>query len=75
MRHGLLTSACFQVVAPRRAALQDANKRLHRANKELTGIHAKVKELKDRVAYLEESLTKVCNCSCRLQICNVAGIT
>lgn len=48
----------YQVVAPKRAALADANKRLDGANKKLTGIRAKVKDLQDRVALLEESLMK-----------------
>ena len=47
------------MVAPKRAALAEANKRLEGANKKLTGIRGKVKELKDRVASLEESLMKV----------------
>lgn len=48
----------YQVVAPKRAALAEANKKLEGANKKLTGIRAKVKELNDRVAALEESLMK-----------------
>ena len=47
-----------QVVAPKRAALADANKRLEGANKKLSGIRARVKELQDRVAGLEESLMR-----------------
>lgn len=47
-----------QVVAPKRAALADANKRLDGANKKLSGIRGKVKELQDRVADLEESLMR-----------------
>ena len=47
-----------QVVAPKRAALADANKRLEGANKKLSGIRAKVKDLQDRVAALEENLMK-----------------
>lgn len=47
-----------QVVAPKRAALAEANKRLEGANKKLSGIRAKVKELQDRVAALEESLMR-----------------
>ncbi len=47
-----------QVVAPKRAALAEANKRLEGANKKLSGIRAKVKELQDRVAGLEESLMR-----------------
>jgi dynein heavy chain len=46
------------VVAPKRAALADANKRLEGANKKLTSIRAKVKELRERVAALEVSLMK-----------------
>jgi len=48
----------YQVVAPKRAALGEANKKLDGANKKLTGIRAKVKELNDRVALLEEGLYK-----------------
>ena len=48
----------MQVVAPKRAALAEANKRLDGANKKLSGIRSKVKELKDRVASLEDSLMK-----------------
>lgn len=48
----------LQVVAPKRAALAEANKRLDGANKKLSGIRAKVKELQDRVAALEESLMR-----------------
>lgn len=33
----------MQVVAPKRAALADANKKLESANKKLSGIRAKVK--------------------------------
>lgn len=47
-----------QVVAPKRAALAEANKRLEGANKKLSGIRARVKELQDRVAALEENLMK-----------------
>jgi predicted nucleic acid-binding Zn-ribbon protein len=47
-----------QVVAPKRAALAEANKKLEAANKKLSGIRAKVKELQDRVAALEENLMK-----------------
>lgn len=46
------------MVAPKRAALGEANKKLEGANKKLTGIRARVKELQDRVALLEESLMK-----------------
>ncbi|KAK3254170.1 Dynein beta chain, flagellar outer arm [Cymbomonas tetramitiformis] len=48
----------YQVVAPKRAALAEANKRLESANKKLSGIRAKVKELQDRVDQLEEGLMK-----------------
>lgn len=46
------------MVAPKRAALAEANKRLEGANKKLMGIRARVKELQDRVAALEDSLMK-----------------
>lgn len=46
------------MVAPKRAALAEANKRLEGANKKLGGIRARVKELQDRVAALEDSLMK-----------------
>lgn len=48
----------YQVVAPKRAALAEANRKLDGANKKLSGIRAKVKELQDRVAALEEGLMK-----------------
>lgn len=48
----------YQVVAPKRAALGEANKKLDGANKKLAGIRAEVKRLQDRVASLEESLMK-----------------
>eukprot|EP00879_Flechtneria_rotunda_P029616 GHRR01032042.1.p1 GENE.GHRR01032042.1~~GHRR01032042.1.p1 ORF type:complete len:1612 (+),score=608.41 GHRR01032042.1:122-4837(+) len=48
----------YQVVAPKRAALAEANRKLETANKKLTGIRAKVKELNDRVAALEQSFMK-----------------
>mmetsp|Transcript_25005 Transcript_25005/g.85566 ORF Transcript_25005/g.85566 Transcript_25005/m.85566 type:complete len:4525 (+) Transcript_25005:136-13710(+) len=48
----------YQVVAPKRAALADANKKLDNANKKLSGIRGKVKELRDRVAALEANLMK-----------------
>jgi dynein heavy chain len=48
----------LQVVAPKRAALAEANRKLEAANKKLTGIRAKVKELQDKVAALEESFMK-----------------
>ena len=46
------------MVAPKRAALAEANRKLDTANKKLTGIRARVKELQDRVAALEEGLMK-----------------
>ena len=49
----------LQVVAPKRAALAEANKRLDGANKKLSGIRAHVAELRERVALLEASLMKV----------------
>jgi len=48
----------YQVVAPKRASLAEANKKLEGANKKLTGIRAKVGELQARVAALEENLMK-----------------
>lgn len=48
----------MQVVAPKRAALADANKRLDAATKKLSVIRAKVKDLQDRVEALEENLMK-----------------
>ncbi|KAI8473051.1 MAG: flagellar outer dynein arm heavy chain beta [Monoraphidium minutum] len=48
----------YQVVAPKRAALAEANRKLEAANKKLAGIRAKVKELQDRVAALEVGLMK-----------------
>lgn len=50
--------ACSQVVAPKRAASAEANRKLEAANKKLAGIRAKVKELQDKVAALEESFVK-----------------
>ena len=47
-----------QVVAPKRAALADANKRLEGATKKLSSLRIKVKELQDRVATLEANLMK-----------------
>lgn len=47
-----------QVVAPKRAALAEANRKLEAATKKLSGIRAKVKELQDKVAALEESFVK-----------------
>lgn len=49
----------MQVVAPKRAALAEANKKLNDANKKLESIRGRVKELNDRVASLEDSLMKV----------------
>lgn len=49
----------MQVVAPKRAALAEASKRLEASNRKLQGIRAKVKELSDRVASLEADLMKV----------------
>ena len=48
-----------QVVAPNRAALAEASKRLDTSSRKLQGIRAKVKELSDRVASLEADLMKV----------------
>ena len=48
----------YQVVAPKRAALAEANKKLDNANKKLSGIRARVKELQDKVTALEEGLMK-----------------
>lgn len=48
-----------QVVAPKRAALAEANRKLSEASKKLSTIRARVQELRDRVALLEESLMKV----------------
>ena len=45
-----------QVVAPKRLALADANRRLEAANKKLGGIRARVKELQEKVETLEEGL-------------------
>jgi len=45
-------------VAPKRAALAEANRKLEAANKKLAGIRAKVKELQDKVAALEAGLMK-----------------
>lgn len=43
-------------MAPKRAALAEANRKLSEANKKLSTIRARVKELQDRVASLENSL-------------------
>jgi dynein heavy chain len=48
----------YEIVAPKRAKLDDANKKLSTANNKLKGIRAKVKELQDRVASLEDQLMK-----------------
>ncbi|EFN51784.1 hypothetical protein CHLNCDRAFT_37234 [Chlorella variabilis] len=48
----------YQVVAPKRCALAEANKRLEAANKKLSGIRSKVKDLQERVAVLEQGLIK-----------------
>eukprot|EP00976_Prorocentrum_cordatum_P008745 174494-Prorocentrum_minimum.AAC.1 len=56
--HCLLSGRLLSVVAPKRAALAEANKKLDQANKKLSGIRAKVKELQDRVTALEEGLMK-----------------
>ena len=50
---------CAQVVAPKRAALADANRKLENATRKLSTIRAKVKELNDSVAALEAHLMKV----------------
>lgn len=47
------------MVAPKRAALAEATKRLDASNRKLQGIRAKVKELSDKVAGLEADLIKV----------------
>ena len=49
----------LQVVAPKRIALGEANKKLEGATKKLVGIRARVKELQDKVAALEDNLMKV----------------
>ncbi|GBF97683.1 flagellar outer dynein arm heavy chain beta [Raphidocelis subcapitata] len=48
----------YQVVAPKRAALAEANRKLEAANRRLAGIRARVKELQDKVAALEVGLMK-----------------
>lgn len=48
----------YQVVAPKRASLAEANRKLEGANKKLSSIRAKVAELQARVAALEEGLMK-----------------
>ena len=52
----------MQVVAPKRATLAEANRKLSDANKKLASIRARVRELYDRVANLENSLMKVRLC-------------
>jgi dynein heavy chain len=54
----VLCTPPVQVVAPKRAALAEANRKLDTANKKLAGIRAKVKELQDKVAALEASFVK-----------------
>ena len=46
----------YEVVAPKRAKLAEANAKLDAANEKLSGIRAKVKALQDKVAMLEENL-------------------
>ncbi|KAL4513647.1 hypothetical protein Ndes2526A_g04979 [Nannochloris sp. 'desiccata'] len=46
----------YQVVAPKRAALVEANKKLADANRKLSGIRAHITELRARVGALEASL-------------------
>ena len=48
----------LQVVAPKRAALAEANARLQGANQKLSAIRAKVAELRAKVADLEDNLMK-----------------
>ena len=57
----LHTTGCShrQVVAPKRAALADANRKLENATRKLSTIRAKVKELNDSVAALEAHLMQV----------------
>lgn len=45
-------------MAPKRAALAEANKKLDAANKKLVGIRARVAELKAKVEALEANLSK-----------------
>ena len=54
-------------MAPKRAALAEANKKLSDANKKLDSIRANVKELNDHVLSLEDSLIKVKQSPVRLQ--------
>ena len=46
-------------MAPKRAALADANRKLEGATRKLSTIRAKVKELNDSVAALEAHLMQV----------------
>eukprot|EP00232_Nephroselmis_pyriformis_P019075 CAMPEP_0182900652 /NCGR_PEP_ID=MMETSP0034_2-20130328/28990_1 /TAXON_ID=156128 /ORGANISM="Nephroselmis pyriformis, Strain CCMP717" /LENGTH=4527 /DNA_ID=CAMNT_0025034901 /DNA_START=131 /DNA_END=13711 /DNA_ORIENTATION=+ len=48
----------YQVVAPKRQMLGEANARLNNANNKLSGIRAKVKSLQERVVALEANLYK-----------------
>lgn len=48
----------LQVVAPKRALLDEANKKLAAANAKLSGIRGKVADLEARVTQLEEGLMK-----------------
>ena len=48
----------FQVVAPKRASLADANRKLDAANRKLSGIRARVAELQDKVDALESDLMR-----------------
>lgn len=48
----------YQVVAPKRALLDEANVKLASAEKKLSGIRAKVADLRAKVAALEENLMK-----------------
>lgn len=48
----------YQVVAPKRAMLAEANAKLAAAEKKLTGIRAKVADLKAKVEALEGNLAK-----------------
>ena len=50
---------CAQVVAPKRAALAEANRKLDAATRKLSTIRAKVQELNDRVKALEGQVMKV----------------
>lgn len=52
------TVGIVKVVAPKRAALAEANTRLQGANQKLSTIRTKVAELRAKVANLEENLMK-----------------